>query len=117
MKNKNDFFSTFKRWKAGVENQTGLKIKCLRFDYGGEYELAEFKKFCAVEGIRMTRTVPGKERQNGITDRMNMTLNERARSMRLHVGLPKTFWADAVNTTTYLTSLVPLGFKILEEVW
>ena len=36
------------------------------------------------------RTVPGKARQNGIAERMNRTLNERARSMRLHCGLPKT---------------------------
>ena len=44
------------------------------------------------------RTVPGKARQNGIAERMNRILNERARSMRIHCGLPKTFWADVVST-------------------
>ena len=51
---------------------------------------------------------------------MNRTLNERARSMRLHVGLPKTFWANAVSTTTYLINRgpsVPIEFRLLEEVW
>ena len=51
---------------------------------------------------------------------MNRTLNERARSMRIHCGLPKIFWADAVSTAAYLINRgpsVPLGFKILEEVW
>ena len=50
---------------------------------------------------------------------MNETLNERARSMRIHYGLPKTFWADAVSTTTYLINkgpTIPIGFKI-EESW
>lgn len=51
---------------------------------------------------------------------MNRILNERAKSMRLHAGLLKTFWADAVSTTTYLINRGPsvsLGFKIHEEEW
>ena len=52
--------------------------------------------------------------------RMNRTLNEHARSMRLYAGLPKTLWVDAVNTTAYLINrgpLVPMEFRIPEEVW
>ena len=66
------------------------------------------------------RTVPGKARENGIAERMNRTLNERARSMRIHCGLPKAFWADAMSTTAYLINRgpsVPLRFKIPEKVW
>nr|KYP53222.1 Retrovirus-related Pol polyprotein from transposon TNT 1-94 [Cajanus cajan] len=51
---------------------------------------------------------------------MNKTLNERAKSMRIHARLPKIFWADAMSTTTYLINRgpsVPIGFKILEEEW
>ena len=79
-----------------------MKVKCLRSDNGGEYEKLEFKALCAAEGIRLIRTVPGKAMQNGIAERMNKTLNERARSRRIHYGLPKTLWADAVSTAAYL---------------
>ena len=51
---------------------------------------------------------------------MNRTLNERARRMRLHVGLPKTFWVDAVSTATYLINRgpsVPMEFRLSKEVW
>ncbi|GAA0148627.1 hypothetical protein LIER_08016 [Lithospermum erythrorhizon] len=51
---------------------------------------------------------------------MNRTLNERARSMRLHSGLPQTFWADVINTAAFLINigpLVPLDFKIPKEMW
>ena len=51
---------------------------------------------------------------------MNRTLNEHARSMRLHAGLPKTFWADAVSTAAYLINRgpsVPMEFRLPEEVW
>jgi hypothetical protein len=39
-----------------VETETGLKLKCLRSDNGGEYEDGRFKPFCAVNGIRMEKT-------------------------------------------------------------
>jgi hypothetical protein len=44
-----------------------------------------------VNGIRMEKTIPRTPQQNGVAERMNMPLNELARSMRLHTGLPKTF--------------------------
>ena len=43
---------------------------------------------------------------------------ERARRMRLHVGLPLQFWADVVDTTVYLINRGPssaLDGGILEE--
>ena len=68
----------------------------------------------------MEKTIPGIPQQNGMVERMNKTLNEHARSMRLHVGLPKTFQADVVNTAAYLINRepsVPIEFKISEEIW
>ena len=50
----------------------------------------------------MEKTIPRTPQQNGVVERMNITLNERARSMRLHAGLPKKFWVDAVSITAYL---------------
>ncbi|RVW44994.1 Retrovirus-related Pol polyprotein from transposon TNT 1-94 [Vitis vinifera] len=82
-------------------SKTGLKVKCLRSDNGGEYIDGGFSEYCAAQGIRMEKTIPGTPQQNGVAERMNKSLNERARSMRLHAGLPKTFWADAVSTATY----------------
>ena len=55
----------------------------------------------------------------GVVERMNKTFNEHARSMRLHAGLPKTFWADAVSTAAYLINQgpsVPMEFRLPEEV-
>ncbi|GJR25594.1 retrovirus-related pol polyprotein from transposon TNT 1-94 [Tanacetum coccineum] len=68
----------------------------------------------------MLKTVLKTPQQNGVAERMNRTLNKREKSMRLHVGLPKMFWEDSVNTATYLINRgpsVPLGFRILEEEW
>ena len=46
----------------------------------------------------MEKIIPGTPQQNGVAKRMNRTLNECARSMRLYAGLLKTFWADVVST-------------------
>lgn len=120
LKNKSDVFSVFKRWKTEVENQTGLKVKSLKSDNGGEYDSQEFKDFCSEHGIRMIKTIPGTPEQNGVAERMNRTLNERARCMRIQSGLPKAFWAEAINTAAYLINRgpsVPLNYQLPEEVW
>ena len=77
-------------------------------------------EYCAAQGIRMEKTILGTPQQNGVVERMNRTLTERAKSMRLHVGIPKTFWADAVSTIAYLINRgpsVPMEFKLPKEVW
>ena len=120
MKNKSDVFMAFKKWKSQVELESSCKVKCLRSDNGGEYVRYEFKNFGSEHGIRMERTVPRTPRQNGVAERMNRTLNERARSMRLHAGLSKSFWADAINTAAHLINRgpsVPLDYRLPEECW
>ena len=47
LKNKSDVFETLKKWKAMVETETGLKVKCLRSDSGGEYIDGGFSEYCA----------------------------------------------------------------------
>ena len=37
----------------------------------------------------MEKTIPETPQQNGVFECINKTLNECARSMRLHAGLPK----------------------------
>ena len=119
LKHKFEVFEALKRWKAMVENETGLKIKKLRTDNGGEYEDTKLKKLCYENEIRMERTVPNTPQHNGGAERMNRTLAERARSICIQSGLPKQLWVEAVNTTAYLINRgpsVPLEHKIPKEV-
>ena len=71
-----------------VETEISLKVKCSRADNEEEYIDRGFREYCAAQGIRMEKTIPGTSQKNGVAKRTNRTLNERARSMRLHVGLP-----------------------------
>ena len=40
--------------------------------------------------------------QNCISERLNRTLIESAKSMIFHAKMPLNFWAEAVNTAVYL---------------
>ena len=73
-----------------VKIETNLKVKCLRSDNGGKYIDEGFSEYCAAQGIRMEKTIPGTPRQNGVAERMNRTLDKHARSIRLHAKLPKS---------------------------
>ena len=76
--------------------------------------------YCAANGIRMEKIIIETPQQTGVAKRMNKTINERAKSMRLHSGLPKMFWADAVNITVYLINCGPSVFlehRLPYEVW
>ena len=41
-----------------VEIETGLKVKCLRSDNGGEYIDGGFSEYCVAQGIRIEKTIP-----------------------------------------------------------
>eukprot|EP00253_Pinus_taeda_P034923 PITA_34923 len=98
LKKKSEVFDRFKEFKALVENQTEKKIKVLRTDNGGEFCGKEFEEFCKKCGIARQKTTPYTPQQNGVAERMNKTLMERARSMLSGAGLGQEFWAEAVDT-------------------
>jgi transposase InsO family protein len=74
-----------------VDNETRKSLKCLRSDNGGEYYSKEFDDYCSYHGIRRKNIVPGTPQENGVSERMNRTIMEHARSMILHVGFPLQF--------------------------
>jgi hypothetical protein len=103
-----------------VENEIGKRLKCLKSNTGGEYCSKEFDDYCSYHGIHREKTVPGTSKKNGVSKRMNRTIMERARNMRLHVGLPLKFWTDIVDVVFYIINKVPsrsLDGGILEEAW
>ena len=52
LKEKSEAFEKFKLFKNRIENESAMKIKCLRSDRGGDFTSNEFKKFCEVNDIK-----------------------------------------------------------------
>ena len=85
---KSDVFATFKKWKYLVENEIGRRLKCLISDNGGGYCNKEFDNYYSYHGICREKRALGTQQENGVLERMNKTIMEHARCMRLHAGFP-----------------------------
>lgn len=107
LKNKADTFSSFAVFKRNVEKETGLSIKCLRTDRGGEFNSNEFNDFCKENGIKRQLTAAYSPQQNGVAERKNRTVLNMVRSMLSEKKMPKTFWPEAVNWTTFVLNRCP----------
>lgn len=71
-------------------------------------------------GIKRHLTVPYNPEQNRISERKNRTLMETARCLLIESGLPPSFWAEAINTATYIRNRCPsrtLDGKTPYEAW
>lgn len=102
LKTKDEVFKYFQEFKTMVEKQQGRNIKIFRSDQGGEFCSNKFERFFQEEGIIHQKTNAYTPEQNGLSERHNRTLVEKARCLLYDAGLPKRFWAEAVNTANYL---------------
>ena len=91
LRNKSEVFERFKEFKALVENQTEKRIKVLRTNNGGEFCGKEFDKLCKQCGIACKNATLYTPQKNGVIERMNITLMDKARSMINGAGLAQEF--------------------------
>ena len=101
--------------------QKGRSFKILRVDNAKEFVLGEFKAYLENNGIILETTAPYSSAQNGVAERLNRTLVERARAMILDVNAPKFLWEEAVAYACYLKNLSPTralsGITPYEAFW
>lgn len=120
IKKKSAVFDCFVKFKNLMENQLDKKIKIIRSDNGGEYINDSFKVFCEKHGIIHQKTCSSTPQQNGVSERFNRTIVEKARCMLFDARLPLTFWAEAVNTAVKVINLLPNSTnreKCPDEIW
>ena len=127
LKKKSEVLSKFQEFVNYVENTSGHAcvrtlniVNKIRSDNGGEYTSKSFIKYCTDKGITRQFTNPYCPEQNGVSERLNRTIIEGARSMLCHAKLPLKFWAEAVSTTVYLRNRSPtsaLNGKTPFEHW
>ncbi|GJY45790.1 retrovirus-related pol polyprotein from transposon TNT 1-94 [Tanacetum coccineum] len=117
---KHEAFGKFKVLKQLVENQTRRTVKKPRTYNGLEFCNQKFEQLCTESGIARHLTVFGTPQQNGLAERMNITLKDKVRCLLIQFGLPKTFWAEVTSTATYLINRSPsttIEKKTHIEMW
>ena len=100
-----------------VERQYKLSVRFFRTD--GERTLGDiFKDATQGKGIRVERSAPDTQAQNGATERAGALIVEKARCMRVEAKLPADMWPEIVQTAAYLNNRTPkrrLGWKTPHE--
>jgi transposase InsO family protein len=78
-----------------------LRIKKIRSDNGTEFKNSQIEGFLEEEGIKHEFSSPYTPQQNGIVERKNRTLLDKARTMLDEYKTPDWFWSEAINTACY----------------
>jgi hypothetical protein len=120
LKSKSEVSQCFKKYEAMATAHFVLKISSFRCVNGGEYILSELKEMFEEKGIQFEFTIRYTPQQNGVAERMNRTIVDKARCMLLESGLKKSFWIESVLTAVYLINQSPtaaLEKSIPAELW
>lgn len=105
---KSKAFKKINIFKNRVENESGVKIKCLRLDRGGESTSRDFNMFCEENGTKRQLSSPTTPEQNGIVERRNKSVAEATTVMLFENDVSKTFWREAINIAVYSLNRVQI---------
>jgi Integrase core domain/gag-polypeptide of LTR copia-type/GAG-pre-integrase domain len=120
LKRKDQCAAAFQKYLAWAENQTSDRMLALHSDRGGEYISGALKSILDEKGIDHKLTMPGSPQQNGLAERWNRTILDKARSMLHSSGLSKGFWELAIDTAVHTYNRSPsriVGWKTPHELW
>ncbi|MBW0558206.1 hypothetical protein O181_097921 [Austropuccinia psidii MF-1] len=107
LKNKSDVFNEFVIQQKLLENLHDRKIKKIVTDGGGEFVNQRFKDLANTCGFTHIVAPPYTPEYNGFAERANRTILDKARCLLLNSNIPNQYWAEAVNTATFLTNIIP----------
>lgn len=107
LRKKSEAFLAFKTWHKEVERQTGRKLKVFRSDNGGEYVNFEWELYMKEHGVIHQKTTPRTPQQNGVSERLNLTVMDRVRTILIESRLPLSLWAEAVDYAIYTKNRSP----------
>ena len=114
MKRKSEAEEHLVKFIAFIENVSGNSVKIVRTDGGTEFNSSRLKNFFITKGIVHQTTTPYTPQQNGVSERMNRTVMESARSsmhMRTnrYTNLFKTsnnakleLWGEFLKSSVYV---------------
>lgn len=107
LKHKSEAADAIKRFVEQCENQFNSKIKTIRSDNGKEYVNKEVAKYFEGKGIVHQTSCPYTPPQNGVAERYNKTILDKARCLIINAKAPKHLWAEAVHKATYIINRTP----------
>ena len=102
LKQKLEVFNHYKKYEAWVKVQRNGRIAILGSDRGGKFKSSNFNEYLKNSGTVRHLTVHDSPASNGVAERANRTLLDRARSMLNASKLPKGLWAKAISHLVWI---------------
>ena len=108
-----------KQWVVLAERECGHSLGRLRTDNGGEFVKQSLKDWLASRGVKQEFTPPRTPQSNGVAERMNRTLQDKARSMMAQSGLRGGAWGEVFLCASHLRNRGPVSNQLLtpQELW
>jgi hypothetical protein len=94
---KGEAFAHIVKFVEMVETQYEKKIKIFRLDGGTEYGGAKLIAYLDARGTLLEPTVPYTPEQDGVAERSNRTLSERARTLCEDRGISLDLWPELLQ--------------------
>lgn len=85
-----------------IENKLGKRVQRIITDGGGEFVNKDMKDWLKEKGITQLITTRNTPQNNGTAERMNRTIMEKARTIRIEANLTKQLWGELLSTATFL---------------
>lgn len=101
LQTKAEAFEKFHNLDSVVYNQFGRHIKYLRSDNGTEFKNSSFTDYCKLYGIHQEFTVTYTPSQNGVAERLNLTIFNYLRATLKSSKLDKSFWHEIIQNICY----------------
>eukprot|EP00168_Porphyra_purpurea_P012906 TRINITY_DN3465_c0_g1_i4.p1 TRINITY_DN3465_c0_g1~~TRINITY_DN3465_c0_g1_i4.p1 ORF type:complete len:489 (-),score=103.08 TRINITY_DN3465_c0_g1_i4:3938-5206(-) len=90
-----------------LERKSGKRVKRFRTDGAKEYKTKRLNEWYAQKGITHEETPPYSPERNGVAERVNRTIKERARAALIDANAPDELWAEAVAAAVYVLNRSP----------
>jgi hypothetical protein len=114
LKSKAEFFSKFQEFDTRNYNQFARHISVLRSDNGTEYKNSNVDQYCKAYGIQQQYTTRYSSSQNGVAERLNLTIMDGVRALLLERDLPSTYWGEAAMNLVYSRNRSPTSANGLQ---
>ncbi|MBW0465717.1 hypothetical protein O181_005432 [Austropuccinia psidii MF-1] len=103
----NHQFDCFIIAKRAMENLHNQSLKKLVSDQGGVFMNKQFSQLAKSQGFIHIFSPSETAQHNGFAERNNCTILEKARCLLNASSLPNHYWAEAINTSTFLCNIIP----------
>jgi transposase InsO family protein len=101
LQDKSEIQEILKRFLRRAQNEFELKVKKIRSNNGSEFKNLQVEEYLEEEGIKHEFSAPYTPKQNGVVERKNWTLINKARTMLGEYKTLEQFWSEVMNTACH----------------